>query len=875
MNWTSGVHKRVLPNGLTILVRRDPSAPVVAVVTHVRAGYFDEPDEWVGISHVLEHMFFKGTVRRGPGEIARDTQLLGGYLNAATIYDKTVYYTVLPSSGNGLARALDVQADALMHTALDAGELARELEVIIQEAKRKLDTPPAVTRETLYELLFPTHRMRRWRIGTEAGLRGLTRADLVSYYESRYTPDRTIVAIAGHLDPAVALDLAADVYGGWTRDPAAVAGAPPETEAVNPVVRVMTGDVARPLAAVGWRTVGTLHEDAAALDVAASLLGTGRGSRLYRAVRLPGLASSAHAIHYTPTEVGVFDITLESDNGRLDEAIERSLELATSLGRDGPAPSELERVRAMLATRWARQFESMDGRAGALCDGEALGDYALVDELYQRLLTVTAERVQQAAADHLEPQSACVVIYLPEGGKTRLANDGWPVRLSEATVVLPPVALVAQNAASRATPPADELVQYAGGVQRLSLAGVDLLVRPKPGSGLVSLLLHVPGLPAAETEHTAGVSRLFARSTVRGAAGMSAEQLAQAAESLGGGIGTVASVDGIGWSITVRAEALEEAARLLRSVALDPALAADDIAIERALQASDARRIRDDMYQYPFQRVLQEAFKGDPYGLPRLGEPEVLENISDQVVRDRVALLGSHRAVVVAVGDLHADLLLDGLAPLTSWPARAVPDRASVAPPGFGSGRDSEQREKAQSALAMAFPAFAYRSPARYAIAVAATLLSGLAGRLFMELRDKMSLAYTVAAIPWLRHRTGAMIGYIATSPEREEEARQTMLRELRRLTEEPITQPELERARNYAAGLVEIRQQSGASVASEILTAWLNGVLEELADVPERLRSVGVDEVARVARQVFDPEARAEFVVRGRGRNGGTAERR
>ena len=94
--WTAGVVRRHLDNGLTLLIERDTTAPVVAAVTHVRAGYFDEPDEWVGIAHVLEHMFFKGTKRRGRGELAAETQRLGGYLNAGTIYDKTVYYTVLP-----------------------------------------------------------------------------------------------------------------------------------------------------------------------------------------------------------------------------------------------------------------------------------------------------------------------------------------------------------------------------------------------------------------------------------------------------------------------------------------------------------------------------------------------------------------------------------------------------------------------------------------------------------------------------------------------------------------------------------------------------------------------------------------------------------
>ena len=93
------VQRAVLRNGLTVLIRRDVSAPVVAIVTHVKAGYFDETDDVSGIAHVLEHMYFKGTEKRGVGEIARETKGSGGYLNAHTIYDQTVYYTVLPSSG--------------------------------------------------------------------------------------------------------------------------------------------------------------------------------------------------------------------------------------------------------------------------------------------------------------------------------------------------------------------------------------------------------------------------------------------------------------------------------------------------------------------------------------------------------------------------------------------------------------------------------------------------------------------------------------------------------------------------------------------------------------------------------------------------------
>ena len=121
--WTARVRRRPR-NGLTLLVQPDHSAPVVAVVTHVKAGSFDEPDRWTGISHVLEHMFFKGTARRGVGAIARETKSAGGYLNASTSYDHTANLKVLPASG--LEAALDIQSDALRNSQVDADELARE-----------------------------------------------------------------------------------------------------------------------------------------------------------------------------------------------------------------------------------------------------------------------------------------------------------------------------------------------------------------------------------------------------------------------------------------------------------------------------------------------------------------------------------------------------------------------------------------------------------------------------------------------------------------------------------------------------------------------------------------------------------------------------
>jgi zinc protease len=207
----AGVTRAVLGNGLTVLVKADPDSEVVAIVTYVEAGYFDEPDDSVGISHVLEHMFFKGTPTRGVGEVARQTKAAGGYLNAHTIYDHTSYYTVLPAAS--LARGIAIQADAYRNSLIDETELARELEVIIQEAKRKEDNPSAVAVENLYALLHDTHRIRRWRIGREEALRGLTRERMLAFYRAYYRPGNTILAIAGGVDTAATLAEVERAYG--------------------------------------------------------------------------------------------------------------------------------------------------------------------------------------------------------------------------------------------------------------------------------------------------------------------------------------------------------------------------------------------------------------------------------------------------------------------------------------------------------------------------------------------------------------------------------------------------------------------------------------------------------------------------------------
>ncbi|MGH7628653.1 MAG: M16 family metallopeptidase [Gemmatimonadales bacterium] len=865
--WTAGVLREVLPNGLTLLAQREPSAPAVAVVTHVKAGFFDEPDHWVGISHVLEHMLFKGTPTRGVGRIARETRAAGGYLNASTSYDHTTYFAVLPA--RSLATGLEVQADAIRNAVIDGGELARELQVIIQEAKRKLDAPSAVAYETLHEVMFDRHRIRRWRIGYESQLAGFTRDDLWGYYSSRYVPGRTIVAIVGDVPADQALALGRRAYGDWAAASGAHDPSPDETPRQEVRSRTLRGDVTQAELALGWRAVPPTHPDSPPLDLAAAVLGAGRGSWLYRALREPGIVTGVNAHNYAPTELGVFAVTADLDPARMQEAIDGVAEATARLALSGPSDAELDRARTLLLSRWMRRLEPMEGRASALAAAEALGSLDELDREYAALAAATPTDVRTAAARYLLPDAVSAVAYLPKHRGEDLTGDSLAraFAVTQLRVVPTPNGV---PSLSRRRPPAPARGSVRSGTLHVALPGADLLVRRKPGVPAVTLGLYLPRLEA-DPPTRAGLGALTARSAVRGAGALDAAGLAFAAERLGGTLGAVVAADWIGFGTTVLADRVGDAAGLLRLLYAEPALAEADLLTERSLMAAEAAQVVDDMFRYPFQLAFRSAFGEHGYGLPVGGLPETLAAIAPGDVRGWHAdVVQRARPVIVAVGEIHpqraADLLAAAFDDLPGRAATPLPPPHTWAL-GAAPLERAAAREKAQSALAMVFRGPERRNPRRHAADVWAAVASGLGGRMFEALRDRRSLAYTVMASSWQKGRAGALVMYIATSPEREEEARAAMLEELARFVREPLSDAELAQAVSYLAGQAEVRQQSGATVAGELLEAWLIGDgLDELADRGAPYRSVGAADVQDVAARYLVPAERAEGVVRGTG---------
>ncbi len=853
LRWTADVRREILPNGLTLLVQRDPFSPAVAVVSWVKAGFFDEPDHLVGVSHVLEHMYFKGSAGvlpgtdLGPGALARETKAAGGYLNAHTSYDHTAYYVVLPPEG--LRRAIEIQSTALRGALIDRGELERELQVIIEEARRKLDSPGAVAHETLHEVLFDRHRIRRWRIGTEEQLRGYSREHIAGYYESRYVPGRTIVAIVGNVDPEEALALGREHYGSWTARATTIDDGPQEPPRRGVRSRTLRGDVTQAELVVGWQAPAALHSDETPLALAAGTLSAGRGAWLYQTLREPGVVSSIGASHQAPLEVGVFSIGAELTPARVPDALKGIADAVTRLARRGPTPDDMTRVRALLRQRWARRMESVDGRAMSLASAEALGDLDLLEQEYAALGSTSAADVRAAADRWLVPDAVAAVVYLPESASSDLGTEQLQRAFQPRRNGRP---------VQRATQP--ELVASSQG---------DLLLWRKPGVPLVSLGIYVPRTsfdPPAE----AGLAALAARTMTRGAGDLDAASLAIACERLGGVLSSSQSADWAGVSMTSEAGAISDAAMLLAQVAAAPTFGEREVETEKLLVAEDQAQLTDDMFRYPFQLAQGEAFGDQTYGLPPLGTAESLATLgTDEVRRWHDNVYRSARPVLAAVGDVDMEMARDALeAALEQLGGSAARRLGTMADERHAAmtlgGSRVVTRDRKQTALAMLFEGPGRRAEDRWAAEVWAAVAGGLGGRLFEALRDKRSLAYTVlaASVQW-RH-AGALVAYIATSPEREAEAREQLLLELGRFAREAVSNDEHERAVNYLAGQALVSRQSTSAMLGELVDAYLlGGSLDEIEHPDQGYRSVRREDVLRVA-TAFENGLRAEGVVRG-----------
>jgi zinc protease len=865
--------KVVLKNGLTVIVTERQAVPLTNITTYVKAGYFDEDDRISGISHVIEHMFFKGTSKRPVGAIARETQALGGYLNAHTYYDRTVYHTEVPAEN--MSKALEIQADALWNSTFDAGELKKEIEVVIQENNRKLDNPPAVASEKLYETAFQQHRMRRWRIGTEQGLRALTRDDVVAYVQKYYRPSNIILSIAGQLDIEQTIAEVVKLYGNTPASDAPLerdAGpAEPEQTAVR--YNWQRGPIEQDHVALGFHVPGVLSNDARALEILAAVLAEGRASVLNQYVRdEKGLITNASAGLVGFADLGFFEVDLET--ARPFEAQIGALAEIESIRKNGVTKEQLARAKALIAQNHYHSVETVEGLAQDIAYNEALGDWKKSLAYLPSIQKVSADDVARVANKYLKTSNLSVFEYLPES-LARTLNfsvsdysssvlDGVAAAVEPRDVPeLPVIADIVGNTEGVA----HDLVQPIA--RRSILRGPDVYIVEDHRLPMVSFGLFYPGGRLYESSKNAGITELMLRTAIRGTKRYNSEDIARRLENAGAQIRVVNEGDFYGYIIDGLSGKMEQALDILVDILQQPSFVEDDIEKEKALQLAAIKKLRENNFAYPIRLFMQTLFGDHAYGRAAIGVDESVKSITKEDLQSWFKT--NERPLVptiVIVGDTSGTGLVAPLADALTNVDLHERELASLPSPSLKTETKEtvESVPRQQTALVYGFPGVSRSGNDRYPLVVLENIVSGLGGRFFGAIREKQGLAYTVRTQNSFFAKGGAIYTYIASSPGNEAKVRESLQKEIDRLRKDGVTADELRKSAAYSIGEHEMGMETRVGSVLGYARALYGGEgIQGVETYSRSIRAVTADDVKRVAQMYLDGTLLRVAVVRGK----------
>jgi zinc protease len=408
----------MLENGLTIMALPDHSVPVVSLQVHYQVGARNELPGITGISHLFEHLMFRGTEELGPEEFARLLQAKGGEINAFTTKDHTSYFENLPTEH--LELALRLEADRLIHLKLDEENFQTERDVVRSERKlRSVDSPFGLVEEQLFATAYTQHPYSWPVIGWDQDLRRMTLADCLAYYRTYYHPGNMTVVIAGDVDPEVARDLV-DRYFGHLSSP----GPPANPQVVEPPQRGERRAVFKKVSQVeaflaGFHVVGLDHPDIYPLTLLSVVLSVGKASRLYQEFVRPGRVADMEA-YLAPPPWSSQDPDLfffravaapGSDLARLEADLWNSLE---RLKEEGIEAAELARAQKILKS------QIVQGLAKNFFRGLLVGLFHLKTGDAQRINnilgfydSVSTEDLTRVAREYLREDNRTVVTLKP------------------------------------------------------------------------------------------------------------------------------------------------------------------------------------------------------------------------------------------------------------------------------------------------------------------------------------------------------------------------------------------------------------------------------------------------------------------------------
>jgi len=847
-----------LPSGLQVVLESNHAAPVVAFQAWIKAGSADEDPRSAGVAHFLEHMLFKGTIKRGVGRIAQEIEGAGGEINAWTSYDETTYHLVLAS--NYFDAGLDILSDAILRSTFDPDELASERAVVIEEIKQGLDDPDRLATQGLLSAAFGAHPYGRPIIGEMETVTRISRDELVGFFRQNYVGNRMTLVVVGDVDESrarAAIEEAfAELPAGSLPD-----GRPtgePLVSAHWPRVRVTSRDVKESQLLFGFNIPEVTHPDIPALDLLSVLLGQGETSRLYRElVRNRPLASGASAYTFVGRDPGLFVVAAGLQAPRLESAAAALLGEVQRLAAEPIAADEIAKCRTMVESERVFDKETVQGYARKLgFFASIVGDLGFEERYFDRLRHLSGADLQDVARRYLDLDRIAVFAQVPPGKGPRSSE-----RLEEKLAGIVKRAHSSRKVGIRNRRPSGEVVSHR------YRSGLRLLVLPDPTVPIVAARAAWMGGLRYEDPGTNGVSNLIAALLTRGTTSRSAEQIMGAVEGMAGSLSGYSGRNSLGLAAEFLTRYWGQGLEILADCLQNPTFPENEIVRERRLILDDIKAQEDNLTHVVFQAFHRALWSRHPYRLDPLGSKASLEGFSARQVR---AFFRRHYTpaglTLAVVGDVDPDEVIEQVSRLFPNQKGVSPQRKKVpAERGVAGPRLAEcllPREQAH--IVLGYPGVALNHPDRFALETLAQILSGQGGRLFVEVRERRGLAYRVSAFSLEGLDPGYFAIYVGTSPQKVDEVLGAVRAEIAGILSQGVELAELERAQRYLVGshAIGLQRKSAIAAALALHEAYGQG-WQAYREYGNQIGQVGVADISRVAHKYFRPSREVLAVLR------------
>ena len=817
-----------LPNGLEVILQPDNSAPVVSVQAWCRTGSIHEA-KWLGagISHVLEHMLFKGTTNRTGLEIDHSIQDAGGHMNAYTSFDRTVYHVTIQNTGAKLAA--EVLCDIMQNATLPKDELPGELDVIRREMEMGNDDPSRRAGRRLFEAAYTKSPYRHTVIGYRDIFDKLTRDDLIDYYRERYAPNNCFLVVAGAINPDEVLGWINDCYTAQPARPLSPVLLTSEPRQVATREVFDEGPFEHAHFHYAWHVPDVRHDDIPALDVLSTLLGGGRSSRLYREIRdTKALVHSIDAWTYTGEQTGLFGMSAVADADKLAQAQEAMLGELQQFKDTLADESELAKAIKQFTAGNLSTLKTMQGRAADLGSSWlSTGDLDFSRKQLEAARAITPETLQSVAKRYLNPENQTIYALVPTGSRPKPKTHAKARRATDVEMVELP-------------------------------SGLRLLLKEDDRLPFTYFRIGVLGGVLSETPANSGLTRLMSRSMLKGTAKRPASVIASEVESAGGSIDTYSGNNSFGLTLDMLSNDTALGQAVFLDVLLSPAFEPDEVERERTSQLAAIEAQRDHLLSHTFKTLRRLLFGNIAYGLDSLGQPSSAEALTCDDLRGHYNTLAAPANAVMAVfGDIDSAQVSEQVeGALAKWnppaPSLALPE----ATPLFETKRDSASTEKEQAVVTLGFQGCTLGHADRYAMDLISEALNDMGSRLFLKIREELGLAYYVGTQNFTGLVPGCFSFYAGTAAETAAQVEEELLNQAKRLAKEGLTDEELRRAKAKLIGHKKIARQDLGNVAFATCMDELLGLgYNHHAKEDDRVESVTLAQVREVAARYFGTE--------------------